>query len=265
MFMRRLVILLCLAGCAPSPEVVNATGGRELWNTDATKAPPETDADVTSVGPSGPGGQGGDGVGGDSGAGGNSGAGGDSGAGGMGGTDLPPATFDAGDQPVDAGPRGSDAASKDAPTMNQGPSATCTLSFQVTTVTFGGSYSPRNVGAIWISDANARFIKSLTVWGRRRLPHLETWEGVSGGSTVDAVTSATAGSHGPHMATWNCTGLDEKPVPNGTYHVNAEFTERNSEGKVMTPLTFTKSSAPVSVMPPDQANFKSIRLQVTSP
>jgi hypothetical protein len=33
--------------------------------------------------------------------------------------------------------------------------------FQVTTVTAGGNYSPRNVMAIWVTDANTNFVKTL--------------------------------------------------------------------------------------------------------
>jgi hypothetical protein len=255
MFMRRLVLVFCLIGCTPSPEVVTGGSGRELWNADATRTPPEPDGDVTSVDPPGQGGQGGEA--------------GQGGPGGEAGTDLPPdadsppTMTDASYEPRDAG-RPTDLRSPDVPPTT-GATQTCTLSFQVTTVTFGGSYAPRNVGAIWISDANNRFVKSLTVWGQKRRSHLVTWESASNGNTVDAITSATAGSHGTRMGKWNCTGLDEKPVTDGPYRVNVEFTERNSEGKVMMALPFQKSAAPVSAMPPDQANFKSIRLQVTSP
>jgi hypothetical protein len=158
-----------------------------------------------------------------------------------------------------------DGATRDLPPPSQGPAQTCTLIFQVTTVTFNGSYSPRNVGAIWVSDANGRFVKSLTVWAQKRIRHLVTWEDASMGNTVDAVTSATAGSHGTRTGKWNCTGVDHQPVPDGAYRINAEITERNSLGRVMTPLPFIKGRDPVNLMPADQANFKSIRLQVTSP
>jgi hypothetical protein len=251
--MRRLVIFLSFLACAPSPDVAKAGAGHELWNADATRTPPAPDGDVTSVDPPGQGG------------------GGEGGEGGSGGMDQP---MDAQSMPTtdattiapppDAGRPRSDGPAVDAPPATGNPE-TCTLSFQVTTVTFGGNYAPRNVGAIWVSDMNDRFIKSLTVWGQKRRSHLVTWENASRGSTVDAVTSATAGSHGTRMGKWNCTGLDEQPVPDGNYRINVEFTERNSEGKVMTPLSFVKSPAPVSAMPADQANFKAVRLQVTTP
>lgn len=260
--MRRLVIILGLASCTASPEVVSGQAGHELWNADATRTPPAPDGDVTSVDPGGQGG------GGEAGSGGEGGQGGGD-PGGTGGADQPdadsnmPVKLDA--QTMSSRDAGRPADGPiDPPPPNSDPQ-TCTLAFQVTTVTFGGDYSPRNVGAIWISDANGSFVKSLTVWGNKRRSHLVTWEKVSKGNTVDAITSATASNHGTRMAKWNCTGLDEKPVADGNYRVNVEFTERNSEGKVMPPLTFQKSAAPVSAMPADQSNFKSVRLQMSTP
>jgi hypothetical protein len=240
---RPLVGLLLLPGllvaCAPSPEALQTGVGREVWNRSATKTPPQPDGDVTSVDPPGPP---------------------------EADADVDP-TPDADETvPVEdaARPGRLDASSRDLPPPNQGPAQTCTLTFQVTTVTFNGSYSPRNVGAIWVSDGAGRFVKSLTVWAQRRIRYLSTWEGASMGNTVDAVTSATAGSHGTRTGKWNCTGVDEKPVPDGSYRINVEFTERNSLGRVMTPLAFTKGSA-ANLMPPDQANFKAIHLQVSAP
>jgi hypothetical protein len=119
------------------------------------------------------------------------------------------------------------------------------------------------VGAIWISDGKGTFIKSLNVWGQRRRRHLSTWNDASGGSTVDAVTAATASNHGTRMGTWDCTGVDRKPVPDGAYRVNADLTESNSDERVMAPLGFTKGAAPVDATAPDQANFKNIHLRFT--
>jgi hypothetical protein len=235
----RLLLLPGLLACAPSPEVAQAGAGHARWDRAATKSPPPVDADVTSIEP----------------------------------PDQPEPDADPEPEPpVDAAPAaadaarmsGSDAMTPDLAPPSQGPPQTCTLTFQVTTVTFNGSYAPRNVGAIWVSDGNGRFVKSLTVWAQKRIRHLETWEAAAMGNTVDAVTSATAGSHGTRTGKWNCTGLDHQPVANGPYRINVEFTERNGLGRVMTPLAFTKGGA-VNLMPPDQTNFRAIRLQVTTP
>jgi len=234
-------LLLCLLACAPSPEVAQGSAGHATWNPAATRSPPPSDADVTSIDPTGPS---------------------DVDA------DLPP-TPDAEDPPDEAPVvSGRDAgAARDLPpaVVNPGPARTCTLTFQVTTVTFNGSYAPRNVGAIWVSDAGGRFVKSLNVWAAKRIRHLVTWQGASMGSTVDAVTSATASNHGTRTGRWNCTGLDHQPVPDGTYRINAEMTERNGLGRVMTPVTFVKGASAVDLTAPDQSNFKGLRLQVSVP
>jgi hypothetical protein len=85
------------------------------------------------------------------------------------------------------------------------------------------------------------------------------------GNTVDAVTSATASNYGTRMARWNCTGVDHQPVPDGTYRINAEMTERNGLGRVMTPLSFVKGTESVSATAADQPSFKNLRLEVMSP
>jgi len=232
---RRLLLVPCLLACAPSPEVVQE--GHARWDRSATKSPPPVDAEVTSIEPPGPPEV---------------------------DADLEP-TFDAALAAVDvARTAGPDVMAPDLVPPVEGPPRTCTLIFQVTTVTFNGSYAPRNVGAIWVSDGSGRFVKSLTVWAQKRIRHLTTWQAAAMGNTVDAVTSATAGSHGTRTGKWNCTGLDHQPVPDGPYRINVEFTERNSTGRVMTPLDFTKGGA-VNLMPPDQTNFRAIRLQVTVP
>jgi hypothetical protein len=232
-----LLALLCLvAGCAPSPEVLRAGAGPELWNPNATKSPPPADADPTSGDP-----------------------------------ERPPAVDADPDPTPDAGGVAADAASvvdglpRDDAAASQAPPQKCTLAFQVTTATFNGSYAPKNVGAIWVSDANARFVKSLTVWAGKRIRHLTQWQSVAMGNTVDAVTSATTNSHGTRMAKWDCTGLDHLPVANGPYRINVEFTERNGAGRVMVPLMFLKSDGAQNLMPPDQTNFKGVRLQVSTP
>jgi hypothetical protein len=118
-------------------------------------------------------------------------------------------------------------------------SATCALSVSVTTVSPGGRYNPRNVGAIWIADGEGRFIKSLNVWGDRRLRHVEAWNAATqaagaAANVVDAVTGATQSVHGVRAGTWNCRDFSGQDVPDGRYRVYFEVTESNGAG----PSTF---------------------------
>lgn len=112
-------------------------------------------------------------------------------------------------------------------------SETGRVEFTVRTSSPNGNYSPRNIGAIWIEDAAGQFVKTLTVWANRRMRYLYTWDAASGRNTVDAVTSATASSHGTHTASWDLTDVNGDPVPAGTYTLRLEMTDEHSQG----PLT----------------------------
>jgi hypothetical protein len=138
----------------------------------------------------------------------------------------------------------------------------CMMKIDVTTVTANGNYAPRNVGAIWVADANDRFVKTLRVWANRRRSHLDKWVDASGQNTVDAITSATISNHGLRSATWDCTDVNHKPVPAGTYRVYVEFTEKNSAGPSES-VTFMRNGQPQMVSAPDLANFKGTKLQLT--
>ena len=238
-----LLLAVCLVvGCSTSPEVLRAGAGRAIWDPSATRSPPPADAEGILDPP-----------------------------------DQPAPDADTEEPQPDARVLAPDAGSigfvpdgavpRDlAPPPNQGPVQTCTLMFQVTTATANGSYAPRNVGAIWVTDASGRFVKSLKVWAQKRIRHLVTWQASAMGNTVDAVTSATVNSHGTRMAMWNCTGVDHQPVANGSYRINAEMTERNGLGRVMMPLEFVKGAAvPATLTAPDQPSFKAIQLQVSTP
>jgi hypothetical protein len=140
----------------------------------------------------------------------------------------------------------------------------CSLSVTVTTVTNNGQYSPRNIGAIWISKNNDMFVKTLAIWARSRISRLTLWNSVTSsagqnGNTVDAITGATLSSHQTHRASWNCTNTSRVVVPDGSYRVHFEMTDKNSAGP-QTSIDFTKGPMPFSVTPPDQPNFKGINL-----
>ncbi|APR82054.1 Hypothetical protein A7982_07403 [Minicystis rosea] len=141
--------------------------------------------------------------------------------------------------------------------MDQG-----TLAVSFTTATFGGEYSPRNVGAVWVENGQGAFVKTLEVWAVKRIKYLTKWRAASGGNVVDAVTGATRSKHGSHALTWDITDVGGNVVPDGTYRVNVEFTEYNGSGKT-TLLEFVKGAAPVDLVPADLPNFKGQHLTFT--
>lgn len=142
-------------------------------------------------------------------------------------------------------------------------SATCSLSVSVTTTAPGGRYRPRNVGAIWVADASGGFVKSLDVWGNRRLSHVTAWTAATkaanlAGNKVDAVTAATLSAHRTHQVTWNCRDTRDQIMPDGTYRVYLEVTDSNGSGPNHFE-TFTKGPMAATVEG-NATNFNDITL-----
>jgi len=145
------------------------------------------------------------------------------------------------------------------------PATGCNLSFDVTTVTAGGKYSPKNVEATWVATATGQFIKTLEVYGSTRRVHLINWNRVSGGNTVDAVTGATLPNHSAHHVTWNCTNASQQVVPDGQYQLVVEFTEDNSayvfaQQPQLATIPFSKLGKALDFRPADQAHFKNMHV-----
>ncbi|MFQ5633357.1 MAG: DUF2271 domain-containing protein, partial [bacterium] len=143
-----------------------------------------------------------------------------------------------------------------------------TLTVKVTTTSYGGKYAEKNVGAIWIADAQDRFVKTLKLWANKRKKHLVKWNAASQGNVVDAVTGATVRSHRQHTAQWNCTDTNGNVVNDGVYRVYVEFTEDNSAsgkppGKWLL-AEFTKGTSNQTVTPNDKQYFKNIELVYTA-
>jgi hypothetical protein len=106
-------------------------------------------------------------------------------------------------------------------------SPACAISYTFTTIDNHGRYSPSNVSAVWITDPNGAFVRTLEENGYIRQTHLVQWEQASHGSTVDAVTGATNRAPRAHQGTWDCTDENGAVVSNGTYTFNTEFATDN--------------------------------------
>lgn len=122
----------------------------------------------------------------------------------------------------------SDGATVDAATGNLQHKVT--ISF--TTVDQHGTWSPANFGAVWIEDSRAKYVKTLNLWAFIRKAYLGAWNATSGGDTIDAVTSATLKTFGPHVSTWDFTDVNHELVPAGKYTVKIEITEGPEIGPV---------------------------------
>ncbi|MHC1776324.1 MAG: DUF2271 domain-containing protein [Lentimicrobium sp.] len=139
-----------------------------------------------------------------------------------------------------------------------------TVTFTVLTVTNGATYSPKNVLAIWVKDAQGNFVISRKVMAASRKAHLVKWVASSGNNSVNATTGATLPNHQTHSISWDCRDVNGNLVPDGTYEIWVEFTERNSNngGAVgpSTKISFTKGLDVISLSPPDETYFKNMVL-----
>jgi hypothetical protein len=127
----------------------------------------------------------------------------------------------------------------------------------VTTKAAGGRYQPDNVGAIWIADANNKFVKSLYVWGQQRRGELRQWASATSAAgmsnnLVDAVTAATMKSHGTRMASWNGTNTSKALVADGAYKVCFELEDGAQQYQC---VDFSKSRSAQTLMPGNTTSF----------
>jgi len=136
------------------------------------------------------------------------------------------------------------------------------VTFNVTTVTDNGTFSPKHVLAIWVKDANGSFVRSIKVMANTRIQYLYKWNKNSGGNKVDAITGATLTSHQSHTVTWNCKNTSNTLVPDGTYKMMIEYTDQHAQGPIDS-VTFVISGSSQHVTQADQAYFKNISLDFT--
>lgn len=133
------------------------------------------------------------------------------------------------------------------------------LSFSVQTASAGGRYAPRNVYAIWVIDAQGKFVKTLAKFARTRASHLTAWNASSQGNVVDAVTGATMSSHGVRSVTWDLTNTAGAVVADGDYQLVVELTDANGSGP-NTRVSFSKTAKTAQLTPPNQSSFSNMKL-----
>ena len=141
-----------------------------------------------------------------------------------------------------------------APTNKNG------LTVSVVTGTSGGNYAPNHVVAIWVENAAGQFVKTLTVYAQARKYDLTNWETASGGNTVDAVTGATKNSHGTISGSWDVTNTQGVVVPDGSYRLCMELTDKGSTGNFSF-FIFTKGVAAETQTPGNVPSFSSITIK----
>lgn len=107
---------------------------------------------------------------------------------------------------------------------------------------YGLQATPVHAHAIWITDANDNYIKTINAQAATRAVHLQRWRSFTGtqpdgvtGATV--VTNATTGNLPSVM--WDLKDKAGAVVPNGNYKIWFEWTESNTTG---TPLVLNTRS-----------------------
>lgn len=143
--------------------------------------------------------------------------------------------------------------------MGNGGGSVGGITFSVTTVSQGGRYAPKNIGAIWIETSSGEFVKSLKVWAKLRRRYLTKYNSAVGTTgSVDVSTSATLTSHRTHNVTWDLVDRGGAMVPAGAYRLFVEVTDRDSSGQFYA-LDF-ETSGPQTLAPADTQYFKSVSL-----
>ena len=136
------------------------------------------------------------------------------------------------------------------------------VQIELKTVSPGGKYSPKNVGAVWIETDDGDYVRTLEVWAKTRKRHVVKWNVASGGDVSDAKTSATLKSHVVHELVWDGTDSSGTLVQAGAYVLRAEVTDKNGAGPDLG-VPFAMGQGEFSLTPGDSSNFVGISL--TSP
>jgi hypothetical protein len=137
------------------------------------------------------------------------------------------------------------------------------LTVTTTTVTYGGSYSPYNVVAIWVRSKTGAYIKTLLAYAGTRRAYLSNWATATSSSynVVDAVTGATQGSHGVRTCKWNGANLTGTVLGDDTYYVVMEMTEGGSNKLASFPIVKGKTQQVVT--PANVSGFSNITIKWT--
>jgi hypothetical protein len=143
--------------------------------------------------------------------------------------------------------------------VDAGPSAP--LVFRVTTLSQGGQFEPKNIGAIWIQDAGGKWVKTLAIWAGVSTRYLTHYCAANTtGNKVDAMTSATLPMQKAHEVTWDLTDCNRKSAPDGDYSVMVEVTDHNGTGQTLS-VPFKKGAEAMMIAPANDAAFSDIQLR----
>lgn len=147
---------------------------------------------------------------------------------------------------------------------------TLTLSFM--SADLRGRYSPKNIGAVWVETSSGQFVKTLERWAATRARYLTSWNQAAPNWSVflglnappdelDAITRATLNRHEMHMLTWDMQDPAGAVVPDGSYKIKIEVTDKDATGAIGE-IPFDKGAAPQTVTQ-SGASFTNATLEYT--
>lgn len=84
-------------------------------------------------------------------------------------------------------------------------------------------YKESSVHAVWVEDAKGKFVKTISVWGRKQQKQLTNWRRANG-PKFDGVTGATPKAYGVNVAVWDLKNLKGEVVSDGQYLIQFELT-----------------------------------------
>jgi flagellar hook assembly protein FlgD len=137
------------------------------------------------------------------------------------------------------------------------------VDFQIRTTSYNGQYAPQHCFAMWVTDENDNFVRTLEKRAYSYQQYLTYWYQMTGGNVNNAlVTSASLNNHITHNINWDCTDSNLQPIPDGIYKIYIEFTESNASG-VWHVVEFEKGEQPFELVTNGPNNFRDIELYYT--
>lgn len=137
-----------------------------------------------------------------------------------------------------------------------------TATFTFKTAVSDGKFEPKNLVAVWVVDAQGKYVRTLVRMAEKRAKWLKAWNEASGGDAKDAVTGPTRRDHAPVTATWDGRDAAGKPAPDGEYVLRVETTSANAAGPCTGDrVKFVKGPAPVNAKIPDWDGFSGMEIR----
>jgi len=136
------------------------------------------------------------------------------------------------------------------------------VSVSVTTSSYNGSYSPKNVFAVWIEEKDSNYVKTLGAWARNYKSKLQRWYSKSNKGAegmTDAITGASRRNHETEVITWKIDDINNLPTSDGRYIIYFELNETNG-GSRSTTAEIQIGENPKVISINETANIKDISI-----